>query len=48
MSKAKNLRLAEDNYKQVSISYDMNKEQQDISRKLVSEAKELTKNSVTH
>ena len=48
MSKAKNLRQADDKYKQVSISYDMNKEQQEVSRKLVNEAKELTKNSATY
>ena len=48
MSKAYKLASASDDLKGIGISYDMTKEQRVECRTLVSEAKELSKNSTTH
>ena len=48
MSKAHKVVHAPEKFKKMSISYDMNKNEQEQCRKLVQQAKEMSKNSTTH
>lgn len=48
MTNAKKLNNAPANLKALSIGYDMNKDEQEVCRKLVTEAKEMAKKCTTH